>query len=180
MATRAIRGVAGAPHGQNGAGPPPASAFTAAERTLIARLRTPAVVQAWLNQLPYNTERGGETQRSFRGVVRTGQAHCMEAALSAAVILEQWGYPPLVMSLESIDRLDHVIFLYRGRRGWGTRRALTRSGASRTQAGLPRSPRDLALSYVDTYVDLSGRITGYGVADLRHLMGALRLAVVDA
>ncbi len=154
----------------NGAGPPPASAFTAAERTLIARLRTPAVVQAWLNQLPYNTERGGETQRSFRGVVRTGQAHCMEAALSAAVILEQWGYPPLVMSLESIDRLDHVIFLYRGRRGWGTV-ARSRDPGLHGRKPVFRGPREIALSYVDTYVDLSGRITGYGVADLRHLMG---------
>jgi hypothetical protein len=58
--------------------------------------------------------------RSFRGVVRTGTAHCLEAALSAAVILEQQRYPPLVLSFESIDLLDHVIFVYRTKTGWGS------------------------------------------------------------
>ena len=63
--------------------------FTAAERRVVARLRTPAAVQHFLNRLPYNNEPapGGATLRSFRGVVRTGTAHCMEAALAAAVIL---------------------------------------------------------------------------------------------
>src|SRR3954454_5587835 len=85
------------------AGPRPA--FTAAERRVIARHRTPAAVQHYLNRLPYNPEPapGGATLRSFRGVVRTGTAHCMEAALAAAVILEHHGYAPLVLSFESID-----------------------------------------------------------------------------
>jgi hypothetical protein len=33
------------------------------------------------------------------------------------------------------------------------------------------TPRALALSYVDPYVDLSGRVTGYAIVDLR-LLGA--------
>ena len=63
---------------------PPLSAFTTAERRLIERLRTPAPVQRYLNALPYNNEPppGGATLRSFRGVVRHGPAHCLEAALS--------------------------------------------------------------------------------------------------
>ena len=100
--------------------PPPRSAFTPAERRLVARLRTPAAVQQWLNELPYNTEVGGETLRTFRGVVQRGTAHCLEAALFAAVTLEQHGYPPLLLSFESVDRLDHVIFVLRGRDGWGS------------------------------------------------------------
>jgi hypothetical protein len=31
------------------------------------------------------------------------------------------------------------------------------------------TPRALALSYVDPYVDLTGRVTGYAVVDLREL-----------
>jgi hypothetical protein len=31
------------------------------------------------------------------------------------------------------------------------------------------TPRALALSYVDEYVDFSGRITGYAIADLRDI-----------
>src|SRR5690606_8541494 len=86
----------------------------------VRALDTPARVQHWLNALPYNTEPEGETQRSFRGVVAHGRAHCMEAAMSAATILEQHGWAPLVMSLESIDLLDHVLFVYRGPEGWGS------------------------------------------------------------
>ena len=127
-------------------------------------------MQAWLNRLPYNTEQGGGTQRSFRGVVRHGMAHCMEAALSAATILEQRGYPPLVMSLESIDQLDHVIFVYRGPRGWGSI-ARSRDPGLHGRKPVFRRLRDLALSYVDPYVDLTGGVRGYGVADLRTLMG---------
>jgi len=142
--------------------------FTAAERRLIARLRTPASVQDWLNNLPYNQERKGETLRSFRGVVRTGTAHCLEAALSAAVILEQHRYPPLVLSFESIDLLDHVIFVYLTPAGWGSV-ARSRDPGLHGRKPLFATPRALALSYVDEYIDFTGRVKAYGVADLRVL-----------
>jgi hypothetical protein len=139
-----------------------------AERRLIARLRTPAAVQAWLNALPYNTERGGETLRSFRGVVRTGTAHCLEAALAAAVILEQHRYPPLVLSFESIDLLDHVIFVYRTPAGWGSV-ARSRDPGLHGRKPVFATPRALALSYVESYIDFTGRVKGYAVVDLRVL-----------
>jgi hypothetical protein len=139
---------------------PPTLPFTKAERALIARLNTPAKVQRWLNALEYNTEKGGETQRSFRPVVRTRTAHCMEAALFAAVVLEQHGYPPLVMSLESQDNLDHVIFVYRHDSGWGS---VARSRDPGLHGRKPRfrSPRALARSYYDGYVDYTGRLKGF-------------------
>ncbi|HEY2431922.1 MAG TPA: hypothetical protein VGI12_04540 [Vicinamibacterales bacterium] len=150
---------------------PPLAAFTAVERRIIRRCRTPEAVQAFLNRLPYNNEPppGGATLRSFRGVVGHGSAHCLEAALSAAVILEQHGYPPLVMSFESIDELDHVLFVYRGRGRWGS---IGRSRDPGLHGRRPvfATPRALALSYVDPYVDYSGRITGYTVVDLRELL----------
>ncbi|HTV02502.1 MAG TPA: hypothetical protein VMF13_18280 [Luteitalea sp.] len=146
----------------------PSCRFTPRERRLIDRLRTPLQVQRWLNALPYNTEPEGDTQRSFRRVVRLGTAHCMEAAVSAATILEAHGWPPLVMSLESEDKLDHVIFVYRGPGGWGS------IGRSRDPGLHGRRPvfptlRALACSYIDPYIDSTGRITGYGVLDLRSL-----------
>ena len=147
---------------------PPDLPFTAAERRLIARLRTPAAVQAWLNALPYNVETGGETLRSFRGVVRTGMAHCLEAALAAAVILEQHRYPPLVLSFESVDLLDHVIFVYRAGTGWGSV-ARSRDPGLHGRRPVFATPRALALSYVEGYIDFTGRIKGYGVVDLRVL-----------
>jgi hypothetical protein len=149
---------------------PPLAAFTAAERRLLARCRTPSAVQRYLNALPYNNEPPpiGETLRSFRGVVRHGTAHCLEAALAAAVILEQHGLPPLVLSFESIDGLDHVIFVYRWRGRWGSI-ARSRDPGLHGRRPVFATPRALALSYVDPYVDLSGRVTAYAVVDLRLL-----------
>lgn len=148
--------------------PPPRGLFTRAERALVARLRTPPAVQAWLNALPYNAETGGETLRTFRGVVARSTAHCLEAALFAAVTLEQHGYPPLLMSLESVDRLDHVIFVYRGPQGWGSI-ARSRDPGLHGRRPVFATPRALALSYVDPYVDYSGRVRGYAVAHLAAL-----------
>ena len=144
--------------------------FTAAERRLIQRFRTPLAVQRFLNALPYNTEPppGRATLRSFRGVVRRRTAHCLEAALSAAVMLEQHGYPPLVISFESIDQLDHVIFAYRSNGRWGSV-ARSRDPGLHGRKAVFATPRALALSYVDPYVDYSGRVTGYALVDLRAL-----------
>jgi hypothetical protein len=144
--------------------------FTPAERRLIVRLKTPAAVQRWLNSLPYNTEPppARATLRTFRGVVRHRTAHCLEAALSAAVILEQHGYPPLVLSFESIDHLDHVIFAYRRNGRWGSV-ARSRDPGLHGRKAVFATPRALAKSYVDTYVDLTGRVTGFALVDLRVL-----------
>jgi hypothetical protein len=144
--------------------------FTAAERRVIRRLTTPARVQAFLNALPYNTEPPPDpaTLRTFRGVVRTHTAHCLEAALFTAVVMEQHGLPPLVMSLESIDGLDHVLFVYRRRGRWGS---VARSRDPGLHGRLPvfRTLRELALTYVDPYIDKTGCVKAYGVVDLRVL-----------
>jgi hypothetical protein len=149
---------------------PPITAFTKRERRLIERLHTPLAVQRFLNALDYNMEppAGRATLRSFRGVVRHQTAHCLEAALAAAVILEQHGFPPFVLSFESIDQLDHVIFVYRRKGRWGSV-ARSRDPGLHGRKPVFATPRALALSYVDPYVDFTGRVTGYAVADLRQL-----------
>ena len=153
--------------------------FTVAERRLIGRLRTPFDVQKYLNALPYNNEPppGRATLRSFRGVVRHRTAHCLEAALFAATVLEQHGYPPLVISFESIDELDHVIFVYQKRgltpaNGTGVRPrwgsvARSRDPGLHGRKPVFATPRALAASYLDTYVDLTGRIKAFARVDLR-------------
>ena len=150
--------------------PHSSAALTARERRLINELRTPLAVQRYLNALPYNNEPGGRaTLRSFRGVVRHGCAHCLEAALFAAVVLDAHGYPPLVLSFESIDELDHVIFAYRHRGRWGSI-ARSRDPGLHGRKPVFATPRALAMSYVDPYVDLTGGVTGYALVDLR-IMG---------
>ena len=151
-------------------GAPALNEFTPAERALIARLRTPLAVQHWLRALRYNHEEEGETLRSFRGVVRARRVHCLEAALAAAAILEQHGYPPLLLSFESVDKLDHVLFAFRRGRRWGAV-ARSRDPGLHGRKAVFASPRQLAASYMDPYVDMSGRVTGFAVADLREIEG---------
>ncbi len=152
------------------------SAFSPRERRVVDALRSPARAQAWLSSLPYNREPDGPTARSFRGVVAMGTAHCFEAAVSAAAVLEQHGFPPLLLDIESWDALDHVLFLFREDGRWGTV-AKSRDPGLHGRRPEFRTLRDLVRSYQDPYVDLDGRITGFGVLDLRELpRGDWRLA----
>jgi hypothetical protein len=98
-------------------------------------------------------------------VLRRGRAHCLEAALAAAVILEQHGYPPIVMSIESKDWLDHVLFIYKRNGKWGSVARSRDPGLHGRKAAF-RSPRTVAMSYIEGYVDYTGRVRGYGVCNL--------------
>ena len=88
-------------------------------------------------------------------------------------MLEQHGYPPLVISFESIDELDHVIFVYQPKAQGPQSKALWGSVARSRDPGLHgrkpvfATPRALAASYLDTYVDLTGRIEAFALVDLR-------------
>lgn len=142
--------------------------FTAKEWRLIQSLPTPQLVQRYFTDMPYNWEKQGGTLRSFREVVKVGEAHCLEAAVAAAVILEQHGYPPLLMDIESVDLLDHVIFVFQKNGKWGSI-GRSRDTGLHGRKPLFRSLRDLTWSYFDPYVDFSGRIKGYGLANLYDL-----------
>jgi hypothetical protein len=147
---------------------PDTKSFTAAEWKLVQRLNTPAKVQRFFSSMPYNWEKNGGTVRSFREVVKRNEAHCLEAAVCAAVILEQHGYPPLLLDLESQDLLDHVIYVFRKNGHWGSV-ARSRDAGLHGRKAIYRSLRDLALSYFDPFVDFTGRLKGYGVTSLYEL-----------
>ena len=143
--------------------------FTKKEWEIIKSHRTPLEVQRYLKTIPYNREIMKKTCQSFRTVLRENRAHCLEGAMVAAVILEQHGYPPLVVSLESQDKLDHVLFLYKQDGKYG---AVARSRDTALHGRKPvfRSVRDLVWSYFEPYVDKSGRVTAYATASL-HALG---------
>lgn len=129
------------------------------------KYKTPRAVQNFLVQMPYNSEKYEETLCSAEESLRRNTAHCLEAAFIAAAVLEQHGYDPLVLSMESQDFLDHVVFLFREKGGWGT------IGRSRDKGLHGRQPvfstiRALVQSYFAPYVDKSGRIVRYEVFHL--------------
>jgi hypothetical protein len=142
--------------------------FTAAEWKLVQRLNTAARVQRFFSSLAYNRETNGETLRSFRELVKVNEVHCLEAAVGAAVILEQHGYPPLLLDLESQDLLDHVVFVFRENGRWASV-ARSRDLGLHGRKPVYRSIRDLAWSYFDPFVDLSGRLKGYALTSLYEL-----------
>jgi hypothetical protein len=142
--------------------------FTENEWKLIQSLHTPVRVQRFFSSMPYNWEREGGTLRSFRELLKLNEAHCLEAAVGAAVILEQHGYPPLLIDIESVDLLDHVIFVFQHDGLWGSI-GRSRDIGLHGRRPLFRSLRDLTWSYFDPYVDFSGRIKGYGLTNLYDL-----------
>ncbi|MBI5157890.1 MAG: hypothetical protein HZA58_07770 [Acidimicrobiia bacterium] len=144
---------------------PSRDAFTRDELLLIDTLRTPRQVQRFLRRFPYNWEK---TLRTFRGVVSNGRAHCLEAVLFSATVLEQHGYPALALDLESEDGLDHVLFIYLENGRWGTV-ARSRDEGLHGRKPVFRTLPHLVSSYMDPYVDGCGRLKGYGVFPLDEL-----------
>jgi hypothetical protein len=150
--------------------PPGREAFTRKEWGIIQKHRTPKQVQDFLRSLPYNWEEGGATQRTFRGVVKHGEVQCLEGALTAAAILEQHGYPPLLLDLESQDGLGHTLFLFQHKGRYGTV-ARSRDAGLHGRKPVYRTLLKLVKSYADPFVDWTGRLTHWGVYDLRRLRG---------
>lgn len=134
-------------------------------KKLSKKLSDPIKVQNFLKALPYNAEKKGETLKSAHQSLVKKNAHCLEAAFLAAAILEHRGYPPLVMSLESIDDLDHVIFVYKKNNKWGSV-ARSRDQGLHGRKPIYNSLRNLALSYYEPYIDKTGCINGYQIVNL--------------
>jgi hypothetical protein len=128
------------------------------ELRLLGNLSTPHRIQKFLDDLPYNKERDGETCRSPRRVIRDGTAHCFEGALFAAAALRANGRPPLLLDLESVRDDDHVIAIYRDYECWG---AIAKSNYSglRFREPVYRSLREMVMSFFEHYYNPEGEKT---------------------
>ena len=141
--------------------------LTPAETRTLRALKTPAKIQAFLEELPYHH---ADTAWSPRKVLREGAAHCLEGALLAAAALRILGHKPLVMDLEGVNDTDHVLALYKDNGYWGSIAKSNFSGL-RFRAPVYRTIRELALSYFEDYFNLRGERTlrGYSmVVDLKR------------
>jgi len=132
---------------------------------LSRKYKTPKQVQNFLRKFPYNREEKKETQRSAYAAFKYGKAHCLEAAFIAAAILEHHGYPPLVVSFESQDSLGHVIYAFKQNGKWGSI-GKSRDNGLHGREPIFRSIRDLVWSYYAEYIDNTGKITEYKLANL--------------
>ncbi|MDE1919571.1 MAG: hypothetical protein KGH56_02610 [Patescibacteria group bacterium] len=125
------------------------SGLTRKEHETLARLSTPTKIQDFLDALPMNWEKKGDTHMSPRRVLREKKAHCIEGALLAAAALWIHGEPPLIMNLSSLfgkGDVDHVVALYKRGGFWGAI-SKTNHASIRFRDPIYRTPRELALSY---------------------------------
>src|SRR6185369_14571550 len=93
-----------------------ASGLSKKEYSLLSKLNTPIKIQDYLDALPFNFEKKGDTHRSPRRVLADSKCHCIEGAMLAAVALWIQGEQPLIMNLSArMGRgdVDHVIALYK-------------------------------------------------------------------
>ena len=128
------------------------------ELHLLRRLSTPEKIQQYLEDLPYNKEREGETCLSPRRVVRYNTAHCFEGALFAAAALRVNGRPPLILDLEAVRDDDHVIAVFRVNGCWGAIGKSNYAGL-RFRSPVYRNLRELVISYFEHYYNLDGEKT---------------------
>ncbi|MDP1689663.1 MAG: hypothetical protein Q8L52_00420 [bacterium] len=119
------------------------------EYKTLARLNTPIKIQDFLDSLPMNWEKEGDTHMSPRRVLEKKKTHCIEGALFAAAALWIAGERPLIMNVSPrMERGDddHVIALYRRGDRWGAI-SKTNHASIRFRDPVYRTLRELVLSY---------------------------------
>jgi hypothetical protein len=128
------------------------------ELRFLRKLSTPEKIQKYLDDLPYNKEKGGETCFSPRLAMRHNTAHCFEGALLAAAALRIAGRPPLILDLEAVRDDDHVITVYRTDGFWGAIGKSNYAGL-RFRSPVYRTLRELAMSFFEHFYNLKGEKT---------------------
>ena len=125
--------------------------LTKAELAVLRALTTPQKIQDFLNAIPTNWEKNGETYYSPRLVLLHHKAHCIEGALLAAAALWLHREEPFIMDLKATEEDDdHVVALFRHAGLWGAI-SKTNHATVRYRDAIYRSPRELALSYFHEY-----------------------------
>lgn len=136
-----------------------ASGLSEKDWRALKRLNTPAKIQDFLNTLPFNFEKRGQTHRSVSETLRSGSAHCLEGAFLAAACLWIQGERPLLLDLKvARPDLDHVVALFKKGDRWGAI-SKTNHPVLRYREPVYRSVRELAMSYFHEYFLQDGRKT---------------------
>ena len=124
--------------------------LTVREQQSLQKLDSPIAIQDFLDSIPMNHEKKGETHFSPRRVLREKKAHCIEGALLAAAALWLHGERPLLMDLcadkKRYDDDDHVVALYKRNGYWGAI-SKTNHATIRFRDPVYKTLRELALSY---------------------------------
>lgn len=125
----------------------------------LKRFDTPQKIQSFLNRLPFNFEKHGQTHRSVAEALKRKKAHCFEGALIAAAALQLQGRPPLLLDLKTVrPDFDHVVALFKEGKYWGAI-SKTNHNVLRYRDPIYRDVRELAMSYFNEYFLADGTKT---------------------
>lgn len=125
--------------------------LTKEEESFLRKLSTPIKIQDYLDAIPFNHEKGGETCMSPRRVLRAEKAHCIEGGMLACVALLLQGRKPLLLNLK-VDKRDddHVVALFQENGYWGAI-SKTNHAVLRYRDPVYKTIRELAMSYFHEY-----------------------------
>ena len=131
--------------------------LTPDQLVLWSSLTTPYRIQIFLDSIPYSPE---ERDRSPLAVLQDRQAHCLDGGLFAAAALRRIGYPPVIIDMlpEPGADDDHVLAIFRRNGSFG---AIAKSNFSglRYREPVYRTPRELVISYFDSFFNADGQRT---------------------
>jgi len=120
-------------------------------RVLLQSLNTPEKIQNYLDSIPFNHEKNGETCRSATGVITHKQAHCLEGAFLACTALSLHKRKPQIVSLKvRDDDYDHVITIFKEGKYFGAI-SKTNHAVLRWRDPIYTSIRELVMSYFHEY-----------------------------
>jgi len=141
------------------------------EKKIYKKLNTPQKIQDFLETLPINFERKGDTLFSPRTVLMKKTAHCLEGAIFAAAVLLYHGQKAIIMDLQPGPKDDgHAVALYKKGNRWGAI-SKTNHAVLRFRDPVYLSPRELAMSYFHEYFLDSGikTLRTYTVLNLKKI-----------
>lgn len=125
--------------------------LTEKENRIFRKLSTPGKIQDFLDTLPINFEKHGDTNLTPRQVLEQKKAHCMEGACFAAAALWFHGEPPLLLYLQAAKHDDdHVVALFKKNGYWGAL-SKTNHAVLRFRDPIYKTSRESALSYYHEY-----------------------------
>lgn len=126
------------------------------EWQVLKKLNSPRKIQDYLNKLPFNREKKGETYMSVGRSLKAGTVHCFEGALVAAAALWIHGERPFLVDFKTVkEDEDHVVVLFRRGGGWGAI-SKTNHAVLRYREPVYRDLRELAMSYFHEYFMTDG------------------------
>lgn len=133
--------------------------FSHKEFDILKKLNSPVKIQDFIDSLPINFERKGETCRSPLQALIHNEAHCIEGAMLAAAAFWYHGEKPLLMDLKTAAKdLDHVVALFRYKNRWGAI-SKTNHAVLRYRDPVYKNIRELAMSYFNEYFFDDGKKT---------------------